>query len=152
MTRLYRQDPTRPDLPEEQRDQQRLEEMWPEFEKLAKAQFALEQAAEEFERVSDGGEIYVEDSIADAVAAFIRVWASDLECRDPVELVEQFYQDVYRTVNDPKSRIKEALKRIQCARCTETAITELDGDQLCKTHADAWVRAEGQFHQETQDQ
>lgn len=30
------------------------------------------------------------------------------------------------------------------ADCDEPSITNLDGDNLCKEHADAWVRSEGQ--------
>lgn len=31
-------------------------------------------------------------------------------------------------------------------RCPYQAITVLDGDPLCKLHADQWVRGEGQRH------
>lgn len=30
-----------------------------------------------------------------------------------------------------------------CAHCLEPAVTNLDGENLCKTHADEWVRQEG---------
>ena len=31
----------------------------------------------------------------------------------------------------------------KCAFCDQVAITNLDGDNLCQRHADAWVKAEG---------
>lgn len=31
----------------------------------------------------------------------------------------------------------------KCVHCDESAITNLDGDDLCQRHADAWVRSEG---------
>lgn len=31
---------------------------------------------------------------------------------------------------------------VRC-HCGEIAVTNLDGDNLCKTHADEWVRGEG---------
>lgn len=33
-------------------------------------------------------------------------------------------------------------KPVACAHCAEPAITELDGDNLCQAHADAWCRGE----------
>lgn len=30
-----------------------------------------------------------------------------------------------------------------CSKCDKPSVTHLDGDWLCQTHADAWVRAEG---------
>jgi hypothetical protein len=30
----------------------------------------------------------------------------------------------------------------KCDRCDDPAVTELDGDNLCRTHADAWCRGE----------
>lgn len=40
--------------------------------------------------------------------------------------------------------------KITCdrAECRSTAITNLDGDNLCQTHADAWVHSEGEHAQE----
>lgn len=35
-----------------------------------------------------------------------------------------------------------------CAYCQESSITKLDGDDLCKAHADAWCRGEAEFHSE----
>ena len=41
-------------------------------------------------------------------------------------------------------RAREALAGKKCARCDSTEIvTNLDGDDLCQKHADAWVRGEG---------
>lgn len=32
-----------------------------------------------------------------------------------------------------------------CQYCNQPAIVILDGDQLCQTHADEWVRGEGEW-------
>lgn len=32
----------------------------------------------------------------------------------------------------------------KCIYCDKRAVTHLDGDWLCRRHADAWVRAEGE--------
>lgn len=39
----------------------------------------------------------------------------------------------------------------KCAYCDENAITELDGDYLCKRHADAWLKGEGDAAAEYRD-
>lgn len=33
--------------------------------------------------------------------------------------------------------------KVDCVRCADPAVAELDGDNLCQSHADAWVRGEG---------
>jgi len=38
-----------------------------------------------------------------------------------------------------------------CTHCNNKAITELDGDHLCKTHADEWVRGEGNAMHEAEE-
>lgn len=42
------------------------------------------------------------------------------------------------------------MKKI-CAYCDETAITELDGDNLCKRHANEWMQGEGRAVAEYSD-
>lgn len=37
-----------------------------------------------------------------------------------------------------------------CEFCDAPAITELDGDVMCRDHADAWVRCEGRAVREAQ--
>ncbi len=108
---LYDRDPTLPDTAVEQADEQRLQEMWPEFEKLARAENAIRESIWFFSSPDLGGESFediVEDLVSDAVYTFCCNTALGLLARDPVELVEPFYQEVYRTISSPEARIKEA--------------------------------------------
>lgn len=89
MTRLYRQDPTLPDSPEERRDEQRLREMWTEFRDLIIAGFDMN-----------------DDDFQDAKYALLNKAAESLESRDPYEMAELYFNDVMATVGDPASRIK----------------------------------------------
>jgi len=40
------------------------------------------------------------------------------------------------------------VKAMFCAHCSEKPVTHLDGEELCQTHANEWVRGEGMAAQE----
>lgn len=47
-------------------------------------------------------------------------------------------------LNKPRRSLAEAEKLPRyCARCVGLSVVVLDGEPLCRVHADAWVRAEG---------
>jgi hypothetical protein len=39
----------------------------------------------------------------------------------------------------------------KCDFCSSEAVETLDGDQLCKRHADMWLRAEEEEHRRQQE-
>ncbi len=105
---LYRRDPTLPDTPQEQADEQRLEEAYEDLKTLAEAERQLTIAQDAFEKASGETLEYLADAISDAKTEYLEKLASGLTEFDAYEAALLYYKDVQRAISSPENRLKEA--------------------------------------------